>query len=159
MSKAFLLDENLVILGLLQSPPEATRLWLAIASNCHRIAVSAALAAKYRSKLRENSERAAPDVAVLMVRIVNLLLTSASKSIWLDAPELARDERLVHHMNDWFLEDIAIALVSAGGYDHCLFVSVDRDTRENFNHPTLRGKGIQGLTIEGALDIAKIPCG
>ncbi len=93
-----------------------------------------------------------------MAASVNLVLTNADKSMWLEPDILDRKDRRVRDPDDWFLEDIAVHAVVAAGCDHCLVVSTDRQTREDFNHRDHQERGIAGHTVEEALVFASEEC-
>lgn len=153
MKRNFLLDENIVVKGLLQQ--RARDLWLVIARNCHRIAVSPFLAARYREWLRRQRTRAAPEVATATTAIINQILTNSEKTTWVQPKGSSALARLIRHPNDRFLGDIAAQLLEANNADHCIFVTTDRQTREDFNRAEMRSAGIEGVTIERGLLLAR----
>jgi hypothetical protein len=152
VKRNFLLDENVAVRGLLQQ--RARDLWLTIARNCHRIAVSPLLARKYREKLRQARRRAAPEVATGMIAIVNQMLLDPEKSIWVEPGGSSPLARLIRDPDDHFLADIAAELVAAHKVNECIFVTTDSRTRQDFNRPRMRSAGIEGVTIERGLALA-----
>jgi hypothetical protein len=43
--------------------------------------------------------------------------------------------------------------------DDCTLVTADRRTREDFNHPEMHSLGIEGVTIERGLALARLSDG
>lgn len=162
MNHNFLLDENVVNRAFRGGP--ALRIWAGIARNCHRLILSSVLEQKYRAKVRllRNRHNIDEEVAYQATRLINLVLHDSAKSVYVVPRVLEDRERVIHHRNDWFLEDIAVEFATSTGYrvhgDTCLFVSTDRRTREGFNHANLRVLGFSGNTIEQAAVAADEPC-
>ncbi len=159
MKRVFLLDENLVARAILGRSRTPLELWLTIARNCHRLVVSPLLEGKYWEKVREARTRVAPEIATNLVAIMNGMLRSQDKSIWVEPVQTDPRSHRVRDPDDWFLEDIALDAVTGGQTDHCILVTVDEATRRDFNRSGLRAAGIEGLTIEQGLARASVKDG
>ena len=155
----FIMDENMVVRGLLGRPPAARDIWLAIAHNCHRCAVDRLLYGRYWDHLRQSRGNAPSAEAALVAGTINLILRNADKTIWTETQAPTRLSQYVRHGNDKFLADIAAEVIYTHGADNCVLVSTDARTWTDFNRPEMQSIGIRGLRIEGGLALACEQCG
>jgi hypothetical protein len=92
---------------------------------------------------------------------MNGILFDSERSVWVDPPELALADRVVHHTRDWFLEDLAVEARTNANYaprPTCYFVSTDAPTRTNFGHVKLAALGLQAMKPKDAIAAAEERC-
>lgn len=154
MKHTFLLDENVIVRGLLQKHKAERDLLLLIARNCHHIVVSPPLYDKYWQKVRAMRSRSGPELATLMTALLSQLLMNKDKSIWVQPSTGESPGSVVRDMDDWFLANIAAAVTSSVNVSECIVVTSDRSTRDDFNREEMQRAGIQGATIERACEFA-----
>ena len=155
MTWYFINDENLVPRALLDEKPRMV--WINIAENGHRLVVTRELYAKYLEKLEQTAHKAASvDVASIVLAILRDIQVNSEMTIMYDVSGRPSPWRgIVRHMTDWFLADLAFEVTEAGVVPNLVLVTTDRATRRDFNRPELAQRNIQGVTIEGGLDLSR----
>lgn len=149
MKHVFLLDEN--VIAQTKSEPlakQTTELIRLITLNCHKIALDLTLNGKLTNWLKRR-DSAYSRVDPLGPVALTAMLTNSGKRIWVKSEE-AEERKYIRHTNDHYLVDIAVTLKNVH------FVSTgDSRTRNDFNKPQLKAHGIDGLTVAGAIELAK----
>jgi len=157
VSRIFLLDENVLIWpiesgGSSPAGVAAARLWCEISRNCHRIALSCQLAAKYHNHLRRRRSKLSdfepiPGFVTAVQHVVH------GKAHWVDDSEPVDEENLIRHLNDRFLARVAVRCGA------CIVVSAERSGQvlEDFQREEFSRLGIRAVDVAEALRLAREP--
>jgi hypothetical protein len=157
VSRIFLLDENVLIWpiesgGSSPGGVAAARLWCEIWRNCHRIALSRQLAAKYYNHLRRrrsklSSFQSIPGFETAVQHVIY------GKAHWVDDSQPVAEEKLIRHLNDRFLATVAVRCGA------CVVVSAERSGQvlEDFQRAEFSRLGIRAVDVAEALRLAGEP--
>jgi len=104
------------------------------------------LSEKYWRKVRVAEKGFPSEVGTVLILIIRQILTNKDKTIGVAPNSPTPFAHLIRHLNDRFLADIAYELITSGQSSHCIVVTSDRRTREDFNRQEMHELGIQGVT-------------
>lgn len=150
MKHSFIIDEN--VIAQTRAPKLAAlsiQFFTLVKNNCHKIVLDRVLLKKLNLWLDRRDKQLAKFYP-LGPTFLRSVLTDTKKRLWVETISDTEERKYIHDQDDWYIVDLAVTCKNAH------YVSTgDKATRRNFNRAEFQAIGIDGITIQKAIQLAK----